>query len=203
MDNLRNIVLAGVALAVIVLGIMVAKTPSLPDMPSAEEVAASVSARLGALTGPDIPYQYLSVGGFRTISRSANFNKASSSVCTFLPQATSTLSFASLRVSNGTNTALTWGIAKSANIVRDADPTATTTGYLPTPSADIATGLQAYIVASTTMFGPEDGIEDRLSFGPHDALVFKFGGKAGWTGTGANLTDHGILGECKAEFKVN
>jgi|SRR3990167_2537650 len=201
MEQIKNITLAGLVVAVLALFAFGGVAPSADDV--AQRLADDVSKRLGALTGPDIPYQYLSVGGFRTISRSAGFLRSSSSVCAFQPEATSTLTFASLRMSNGTNTALTWDIAKSANVVRDADPTATTTGYLPTAGVATLTGTQAYIVASTTMFGPEDGLEDRLSFGPNDVLVFKFGGKAGWTGTGANLTNHGIEGECKAEFKVN
>ena len=194
MEKIKNIALTGTVVGVLVL---IGLSTTQPNAPTAKDVAKEISLSLGALVGPDIPYQYLSVGGFRTISLSSGLNTASSTVCAFKPAATSTLSFASLQVLTGTSTTLVWDIGKSTN------PTATTTGFLATAGVSLTGGKQGTIVASTSMNGTSDtGLDGRTVFGPNDWLVMKYGGEASQLTAGA-AKYNSLAGSCKAEFKVN
>lgn len=103
-----------------------------------------VQNTLGALTGPDIPSNYLNWGGIREWKFSASPKAASYTLCSFQsPAATSTLKSASISLTTSTTSASTLYIAKAATA------TATTT-LLGTASA-IAAGAQTTVVASTTL----------------------------------------------------
>lgn len=71
---------------------------------------------LGALTGPDIPYQYLRVGGVEYAYRSMSLKPATTTPCRLqAPSATSTLVRFSLQVNTATGTAATYDIATSTD----------------------------------------------------------------------------------------
>ncbi|KKQ75516.1 MAG: hypothetical protein US97_C0039G0005 [Microgenomates group bacterium GW2011_GWF1_38_5] len=125
MEKTKNIVLAGVVVAILVLGFAVLKSPNLP---TAKDVANEISSKLGALVGPDIPYPYLKWGGVTDEARSMEISKASTTLCSFTsPAGTSTLTFASINMTTATGSAIVIDIGKSTLI--DATTTLISTKY--------------------------------------------------------------------------
>jgi len=98
---------------------------------------------VGALSGPDIPYQYIRVGGVYEWFQHQTLATKTDIACTLKsPVATSTLVFASVQFDTSSSSATSW-IWSSATTA-----TATTTS-IGTAFA-IGANAQAYITASTT-----------------------------------------------------
>jgi len=126
--NVKNIVIAILILIVVIGG-------GLYLTGTENKVVPSPS--LGALAGPDIPYQWLRIGGVYNEYRSQSMRTATTSLCAMLsPAATSTLQFVSWQITAGTTTAATIDIGTSTTAF------ATTTN-LVTATA-VASGAQGY-----------------------------------------------------------
>jgi len=120
---------------------------------------------LGALSGPDLPYPYISFGGVRSwAAKTDSLVQASTTICSLqAPAATSTLSTAALRLEVGSTSAMFIEFAKSTS------PAATTTRIGSTYV--VAANAQATIVASST--GSVAG--DATIFAPNTYFYIKAG----------------------------
>lgn len=169
--NTKNAVIVGIAALVIVLGGLYFLAPSTPtvvhDVP-----------KVGALTGPDIPYPYLGVGGVRRYPTIGPIYVASTTISTIQsPPATSTLQLgAGCRLAVSSSTASQIIFAKASQI------TATTTFLW---GQNITAGAAAAVVASTS--------NDNFVFGPSQYLNISMSG-----GTGT----FSPTGNCQATFEV-
>lgn len=146
---------------------------------------------VGALAGPDIPYNWLTVGGVGYEFGSMTIRTSSTTVCSFQsPAATSTLIFASVAVTTGTSTDLQYEMAKSL-----VNNTATTTslGIL-----NLDASAPGTMVASTS---PVVGKDTTIIFGPSEWLVVKYGSLT--KGVGASSVSNGLVGTCKAVWLKN
>lgn len=134
METLKTVLVAGVTSLVIGLGAFFAP-PSTP----------AVDHTYGAATGPDIPSNYFSFGGFRQWAQSPrSLNQATTTVCAIQsPVATSSLEHASINFAVSSSTATLLTIAKSA--------TAFATTTIIGSQINIAANAQATVVASTTL----------------------------------------------------
>ena len=143
----------------------------------------------GALSSPIIPSRYLEVGGVRHYYfRDGNLNQASTTVCSFYtPAATTTLVFASIRLTTGTSTTPQWEIGKGTTM----DATTTSFGTFSLSASDRGT-----MVASTTSSGFEADMP--TVFAPNTYLNFKYGGD-----NGASYSTNVFTGDCRAEFIAN
>lgn len=102
-----------------------------------------VTDNAGALSSPDLPFRYLSVGGVtRYMAKTSSLTQASTVVCALQsPAATSTLVSGQIRFSVSSTTASTVTLARSSS------STATTTSL---GSITIPANAQGIAVASTT-----------------------------------------------------
>ncbi len=140
---------------------------------------------LGALTSPDLPYPYISVGGVRKWStKLETLIQATTTVCAIQsPAATSTLRFGSIRFVIASST-----VATRATIAKATTPWATTTSL---GAANIASNGAGTILATTTQVVP---IDDVIVFAPSTYFVVGLqGGVGSFTPTGT----------CVAEFVEN
>lgn len=143
------------------------------------------SVKLGAITGPEVPYNYFCIGGICSYYYSATLTTGvtgTTTPCSFLtPASTSTLVRTSMTLLEGTSTAATWSLASSTS------PYATTTTFQQfTVSAGSATSL----VSTTTL--------TKLNvFKPNSYLVWGVQGYTGGNGNGFILN-----GRCQATFEV-
>lgn len=150
--------------------------------PKGESGAIGMPGKFGAVSGPDINSPYLNVNGVTEWYYSSSPKTASSSICAFkTPAATSTLQFASLKVTGGLTGALYFEIGKST--VMDA-----TTTSLGTYAA--GSGTKFTMVASTTAV---DNVDENWMFAPSNWLVFKT----------SSTSPAQITGSCKAVFLEN
>lgn len=172
---MNNKLLVGIALAVLaVLGGLWLDKP--------EPVV--VERQLGALAGPDIPYQYLNVGGLRHEFRSMVLATATTTPCALQsPAASSTLLHAGLRISTATSTATVWTASKAATAF------ATTTAF---DQFSLGSGVQgSMFVGAASSTAPDEA----SVIGPSQWIVWGVQGTV-IAGT-ANLN-----GVCAAEFIV-
>lgn len=141
---------------------------------------------LGALTGPEISSNYITVGGVRHEYYSFPMIQATTTPCTFAtPTSTSTLLFTVARVSSSTPSATTWTLAKSTV------PNATTTRL--TGDFSLSANIQGTMVlASSTVIL---GVDPNGVIAPN---TFVSWGAKGLDGSAVNS----VGGICKAEFLV-
>lgn len=150
----------------------------------AQETAPATDS-LGAVSGPDLMFPYLSVNSVRHWYDSSPVNVASTTLCSIKsPVATSTLIFASLKINTGTSSLLFVEIGKGSTY----QATTTSLGTTSVPA-----GSQATIIASTT---PSGFVDDRDVFAPGKWLVFK-----GANGIGGFADQNEAT--CKAEWIEN
>jgi len=110
------------------------------------------NVNLGALSGPDIPYFYLGVGGLRNFFNSSPLSTSTTTPCAFQANATSTLVSGGVKFTVSSTTATTITIAKATT------PTATTTWIHNGSLAANAQGTFIVPGATTTnqIFGPNE-----------------------------------------------
>ena len=144
-----------------------------------------VQAPLGASSGPVDVGEFQSVNGIETYYASSGLNRASTTVCSLRsPNATSTLTFGSLKVTGATTTALFIEFGRSTVI----DATTTSIG-----TRVLASGVQATMLASTSP--ALSAIDGPVIFPPNNYLNVKYGGALG----SLNV----LAGSCRATFLVN
>lgn len=146
----------------------------------------------GAVSGPSVDFPSWTVNGVETFYYTAGLNKASTTLCSFKsPTATSTLDFASIKITTGTTTSGVIEIGKSNTVAYDA----TTTSLGKTVAGAIT---QLTLLASTTpeALGGVSATDSANVFAPNTWLVFKYG--VAETGT-TNV----FVGSCKAIFIEN
>jgi hypothetical protein len=185
MNKLQNWLIGGLIVEFIALGIFVVSRPK--PVITERDIPRD---NLGALTGPEIPYDYFSFGGVRRFAGHMDFNTASTTLCSIKsPAATSTLIFASAQVSQATNTAIVIDFAKSSIM----DATTTKLGTTFSLAANLKSSL---IFASSTDSRVLSDIQLNQIFGPNTRFNVKFGG-----GAGPSTGTHGIGGTCNATFE--
>jgi hypothetical protein len=193
MDKLQNWLIGGLIVGFIALGIFVVSRPK--PVITERDIPRD---NLGALTGPEIPYDYFSFGGVRRYAAHKDFATATTTLCSFLaPSATSTLVSATIQVTASTGTAIVLDLARSNS------PSASTT--LIADSFTLASGLKVSLQwATSTLVASSKLIQDTLvqtvfnnqSTTTKQYLNIKFGGGAG-PGTGT----HQIGGTCSAVWQ--
>ena len=180
---MKKNIIVGVLLAVaLALGLY----GTLRSTPTA--VTERIIREVGAATGPELPYKYLSVGGVRTwYSHSTSFPTATSTLCSFQsPAATTTLVAATMNIKNTTGTN-TFQVGRAAAGASNVNSTATTTLL-----ASLTVGSVSYgeLVATTTLTA--SGLTDGVII-PYSWINFKVG-----TGTPGTIT---FTGSCSAVFR--
>ena len=145
-----------------------------------------VDNTLGAVAGPTSTFDCEEHNGIRTCFTKRALTLATTTPCAIKsPNATSTLTHNSLRVSVATSTAVVWTVAKSATAF------ATTTRL---NLVTLASGEQGTLVGTTTALGVNIVTDDIATFAPNTYVVW---GGAGYVPAGSFLG-----GSCQAEFKV-
>ena len=179
----RKLIWLALVLAVIALGVILVRP--------AKTVIQNITGQpqLGALTGPDIPSQYLNVGGVRHEYRSiSTVTKSTTTPCMIqAPTSTSTLIFTSFNVTSATGTARVFYLSKGATY------NATTTELKSESVAANETAVLTGGAASTTQGKVSGSIGNVIS--PSHWVV--------WSIKGGTTPDDGITGNCNAEFIVN
>tara|TARA_R110000868_G_scaffold75379_2_gene217553 strand:+ start:2120 stop:2752 length:633 start_codon:yes stop_codon:yes gene_type:complete len=142
--------------------------------------SAPASPVLGALSGPDLPYPYLSVGGVREWASKVDMTTAvSSTTCSILsPVATSTIMYAGASLSTIASTTV-------FEIGYDATSPNATTSLLVTKNLTL--GTQDTISASTT---------NQIILSPNTRVNYKVGG-----GSVAGTVSQKFVGSCTAGFR--
>jgi hypothetical protein len=104
---------------------------------------AAPAPQFGAVSSPDIPSPYFSVGGVRIWKYSMAPKQGSYTLCSFLsPAATSTLTSGGVNLAVSTTSASTLYLAKAA--------TATATTTLLSSAIAVGAGTQIFVEASTS-----------------------------------------------------
>lgn len=196
MKDYKNVIIGLVAVVAIIFGVSYLKPPSITvQVPKAE----TASPALGALAGPDIPYNWFSFGGVRRFAARSGLNQASTTICALQsPAATSTLVSSSVSFTTGTTTAYIGQFGKSVS------PSATTTnlGQFMINDGGLITALAS---TSPTEFPGGTGYAGVLNndwtstFSPNQYLVVKYSGPNN-TGTAAK---NAFVGTCNAIWEQN
>lgn len=161
MDNLGKVWLSVLTIAVLVVG-WVALNASPTNI-------FNEDGNLGALSSPDINSPYISYGSVRHwAGHTESLKQATTTICALQsPTGTSTLTYASLRLTNSSTTATVTTMAKAATAYA-------TTTYLESGSA-AANGLMFLALPATTTSA---GMAKQI-FGPSEYLVFGMQGGVG------------------------
>lgn len=137
-----------------------------------EQPATSNETQVGAVSSPDLPFRYLSIGGVKAFTqRTDALTQATTSVICSLPSpaATSTLRFGSLMLNVSTTTISSVSFSNSTK--------AYTAGTL-LASSSVASGAQASLTAASST--QTSGVNRDRLFKPNSFLVVKMlTGKAG------------------------
>ncbi len=185
MNDKTKIVGTALGVIAIILSLVAISRPTPEKVIERTEVQKENN--LGALTSPDIPYDYFSFGNVRKRAAHSSFlayTSATSTACTFLsPVSTSTLLSAIGIVTDATSTAIQfeWG--------KGASPNATTTSL---GTFNLSSGLQGVFVASTTP-NSTVGIDPAFVIGPSQYVSLKFGGTI--------LAANALNGYCNVTFE--
>lgn len=124
-------------------------------------IVKEVEKRVGALSGPDLPYDYFSFGGVRRYAYKGNLITGTTTVCSIQsPVATSTLESAAIRFDISSTTASYVYIGKGAN----TNATTTILGQAP-----LTANQKGTIIATTT---PLDALDEDKIFAPNQFLNF-------------------------------
>lgn len=195
---IKNIVIGVTAVAALVVGILAYNKQAEPILgavgpmgpmglqgPVGPQGPAGKSV-LGALSSPDLPYNYISVGGLAEYRYSRDFTRSTTTVCAIqAPAATSSLAMAGALVTTASTSATTWTIAKAAT----AFATTTVLGQ-----GAIAANGQGFLLASTTATsagGTGSNMNPAFVFGPNQWLV---------VGVQGGVGNFSPVGECVADF---
>ena len=189
-ENLKNILTSGlVALVVVALGFAIYS-------PGTSTITERIKEQFGALTGPDIPYNYIGVGGERIHRFGATFVATSTSLCVFAPDfGTTTIRSISVGINVSTSTASVITFAKATN-----DTSASTTVLW---TAALGANTKGFIDVVATSTGGL--IDTAFTLGPNDTLNISISGPvAGTEGVaiGSGLGDY-LLNTCSASFLVH
>lgn len=143
---------------------------------------------LGALSGPDIPFDYLGWGGVRTYSQAMDMRVATATVCAIQsPAATSTLVNGPVaRFELASTSAVTLWVAKAATAF--ASTTVITTYSL-------GASAQATVMASSSP--TMTVVDSTFVFAPNTWLTV---GMTGAIKGGSDTGQTGTRGECQAQF---
>lgn len=191
--NKNNVIIGLIAVAALVIGVVAYNKQAEPILgatgsmgpqgvkgdvgpmgPQGPMGPAGKSATLGAISSPDLPYNYIGVGGVRYYSYSRDYTVSTTTVCAIQgPAATSTLTHAGALFTTASTT------ASIVTLARAATAFATTTSI---GSIAIAANGTALAVGSTT---------PAVAFGPNQWFVV---GMQGGTGT------FSPVGQCYAQF---
>src|SRR3990167_3222573 len=188
MEKTKNIVLAGVVVAILVLGFAVLKSQNLP---TAKDVANEISSKLGALVGPDIPYPYLRVGGLKKVYQAGTLRTATSTMCVSEKVA--------YQITTGTSTAVYVMIEDTT--IPYAPPIAAATSTLRGDPILVAANTQGWylVTASTTTSTLGDKLDRNGVVSPNEYVVTHAKNAGGGTisqGGKGNL----FGGTCQFEF---
>lgn len=100
--NMKYIGGAGIVLALVLGLIGVFRPPKEIQVPTTQP--PQQEKKVGALTGPEVPYGYLTVGGIERVYQKGNFRTASTTVCNIVsPAATSTWTQSVLEINTVTS----------------------------------------------------------------------------------------------------
>lgn len=144
-----------------------------------------VENAFGALAGPDIPSPYLNWGGVRTYNAGISPTQATTTICAIQsPAATSTLTYASVKLDVSSSTATILDLAKGTTAF------ATTTAIGSTYA--VAADAQAFVLASTS-----PGAGAVTVFAPNQWFVV---GVRGGVTPGSNGAGFVPTGRCQATF---
>jgi hypothetical protein len=158
--NTKNIVLGVFVVILVATGALLLRKPIVI------EKSAPVPA-VGAFSGPDIPWPYISVGGVPFYSARTTLTQGASTTCSIQsPASTSTLLFGGVKfdVASTSGTLL-------VEMGRSINQYSTTTAI--GGSNSLVAGLKATLMASTT-----SGNEQALVFPPNHYFNIKIGGLA-------------------------
>lgn len=162
---------------------------------------ASQVVRVSSVAGLNSVGTFQSINGLRTEYRSQAFGVGTTTPCVFRAptDATSTLVYASLNISNASSTATTWTVGKDIATTLTSDGVFATTTVISGPFT-LGSGAQGTLVASTT---PVNGgtipvVDSNVTFAPGEFLVW---GVSGLTYTALSSSEMG--GVCKAVFRVD
>jgi hypothetical protein len=110
--NRKNIIVGLLITASLVLGVLGVSNDSAPTERVVERV---IEKQLGALAGPEIPYNYLKWGNVETYRTGVAMVSGTSTPCRAQgPSATSSVT-ASISITTSTTTALTWALSTSTS----------------------------------------------------------------------------------------
>lgn len=170
MDTLKQI---GIALASALLVVLIAF--SISPRTSQVVYKDNPSKPLGALSGPEIPFDYIRVGDLALFPKRVPLSTATTTVCTIdAPAATSTLIMGGIRFEVSSTSATTVTMAKAA---RGSNATTTLIGSQNT----LAANAQVTLVASSTGSVAGNG----TVFGPYERFVVSLtGGQGTFSPTG-------------------
>lgn len=178
--SVKNI--AGAVLVVVLLGFGFYQVSKI-------EPARAPAPVVGALSSPDIPSQYLRVGGVIHEYRFMNWNGGTSTPCSFVsPSSTSTLVWSSLKVDTSTSTAVLWKLATSTIM------NATTSGV--TDEFALGSGAKGTMYYNGTTTPTLLDIVDSNVLPANTYVTWGFEGVLGYSSTAFG-------GTCSAEFIVH
>lgn len=149
---------------------------------------------LGASTGPDDFFPYKALNGVQKFAEAKKFNVGSTTVCSYVAAATSTITHASARLANSSTTANLQLEIGVGGIESEATTTSLGSVWI---AANGATGDLSLMVASTTLGSGNATTSDSLILSPGQQINVKLAAK------NVDLTDTEAFqqaGFCKFEL---
>lgn len=175
MINSKNIVIALLVGALVASGALWVFAPA--------SVGEVVNNPLGALTGPDIPYEYFGVNGVKVYKSKMDMQTGTTTLCYIAnplgTAGTSTIVSFAAQINTGTSTAATISLATST------DRYATTTADELIADATVASGAKR-----TISWQPTSNLN---IIGPGQYLLFRT--------SSAGLSGYAYGGTCQASFE--
>ena len=173
MDKIKNIALyLGIAVVVLILGVTFPRSSKIGS-----EIIDRVSSELGALVGPDIPYNYLRVGGLLKKYQHFSMSTATSTLCVSdKTTATSTVRVSGvLTASTGTPVTITMEDTTIPFATPTGAATSTLRGEGVLVAADTLGSFAHYATSSQTLAESNDrnGV-----IGPNKYVVIRGDGNA-------------------------
>ena len=150
---------------------------------------------LGAVTGPDFLGPYQALNNVQTFAESKRFNTASSTLCSYIAVATSTIGLASARLDNSSTTANIFLEIGVGAIETDATSTSLSTSWI---SANEATGDLSLLIASSTLGNGTATSTNQFVVSPGQTVNVKAAAK---NADLAQTDALGLSGTCKVELK--
>lgn len=174
--SIKNIVTGSAVFLALVLSLL-----AFTNQPG-QVVIERPSEQLGALSSPDIPSPYISVGGLSMYSRRSPMVAATTTLCAIQsPASTSTLVMAGFQITTGTGTAATIDIGTS------------TTAFSTTTNLSAANSIAAN-AQGAAYWSPVGGSVRDATMAPNEFVVIKT--------AGSGLSGYTYGGTCVAQFNV-